>query len=281
MINFDNNKLPNIIVVGDLMIDQYLWGSTERISPEAPVPVINVKRDNEVLGGAGNVVNNLKKLGANVDIFSVIGDCKASSDILRLLNDIGVTTKNLINQKNRILSKKTRIIASHQQVVRYDRESRDDINPASEEKLINNFKNVIDNYDIVLLSDYGKGVLTSKVTKALIDSANSLGIKVLVDPKGDDYSKYSGAFLLTPNKKEASEITKIEIIDQKSLLDAAKKLKTDLDLKISLITMSEEGIAVYDEELRIKPTITREVYDVTGAGDTVLSSLGYALALNI
>lgn len=280
MINFDNSKIPNILVVGDLMIDQYLWGSTERISPEAPVPVISVEYDNEVLGGAGNVVNNLKKLGAKVDIFSVIGDCEVSSDIIKLLGDIRVSTQNLIKQKSRIVSKKTRIIASHQQVVRYDRESKDDIKLQTEDKLIKKIKGSIDHYDIMLLSDYGKGVLTKNVTRALIDLANTRGIKVLVDPKGDDYSKYLGAFLLTPNKKEASEITKIDIKDRKSLLKAAKKLKNDLDLKISLITMSEEGIAVYDEELRVKPTITREVYDVTGAGDTVLSSLGYALALN-
>ena len=280
MINFDNSKSPKILVVGDLMIDQYLWGSSERISPEAPVPVININQDNEVLGGAGNVVNNLKKLGAQVDIFSVIGNCAASSDIVNLLNEIGVNTQNLIKQKNRILSKKTRIIASHQQVVRYDLETKDDIEQQSEDKLLNNLKNAINQYEIILLSDYGKGVLTTNVTRTLIDLANAQGIKVLVDPKGDDYSKYSGAFLLTPNKKEASEITKIDIKNNTTLLNAAKKLKTDLNLQISLITMSEKGIAIYDEELRIKPTITREVFDVTGAGDTVLSSLGYALALN-
>ena len=280
MINIDNSKSPKILVVGDLMIDQYLWGSSERISPEAPVPVININQDNEVLGGAGNVVNNLKKLGAQVDIFSVIGDCAASSDIVNLLNEIGVNTQNLIKQKNRILSKKTRIIASHQQVVRYDLETKDDIEQQSEDKLLNNLKNAMNRYEIILLSDYGKGVLTTNVTRTLIDLANAQGIKVLVDPKGDDYSKYSGAFLLTPNKKEASEITKIDIKNNTTLLNAAKKLKTDLKLQISLITMSEQGIAIYDEELRIKPTITREVFDVTGAGDTVLSSLGYALALN-
>ena len=280
MMNFDNSKSPKILVVGDLMIDQYLWGSSERISPEAPVPVININQDNEVLGGAGNVVNNLKKLGAQVDIFSVIGNCAASSDIVNLLNEIGVNTQNLIKQKNRILSKKTRIIASHQQVVRYDLETKDDIEQQSEDKLLNNLKNAINQYEIILLSDYGKGVLTTNVTRTLIDLANAQGIKVLVDPKGDDYSKYSGAFLLTPNKKEASEITKIDIKNNTTLLNAAKKLKTDLNLQISLITMSEKGIAIYDEELRIKPTITREVFDVTGAGDTVLSSLGYALALN-
>jgi D-beta-D-heptose 7-phosphate kinase / D-beta-D-heptose 1-phosphate adenosyltransferase len=280
MINFENFKSIKILVVGDLMIDQYLWGSCERISPEAPVQIININQDNEVLGGAGNVVNNLKKLGADVDIYSVVGDCKASSDILHLFSQIEVSTKNLIRQKNRTLSKKTRIIASQQQVVRYDLESKEDINLETENKLIKSLKSVIGNYEIILLSDYGKGVLTNKVTRFLIDLSNDKGIKVLVDPKGNDYSKYKGAFLLTPNKKEASEITKIEIKDNKTLLDAAKKIKTELDLSISLITMSEQGIAIFDNELRVKPTVTREVFDVTGAGDTVLSSLGFALALN-
>jgi D-beta-D-heptose 7-phosphate kinase / D-beta-D-heptose 1-phosphate adenosyltransferase len=280
MINFENSKSPKILVVGDLMIDQYLWGSCDRISPEAPVQVINVNQDNEVLGGAGNVVNNLQKLGAKVDIFSVIGDCEASNDILTLLSKIGVSTLNLIKQKNRILSKKTRIIASQQQVVRYDRESRENIELQIEEKLLKNLTKAIASYDIILLSDYGKGVLTNNVARSLIDMANVLGIKVLVDPKGNDYSKYTGAFLLTPNKKEASEITKINIKDNQTLLAAAKKLKIKLDLNISLITMSEQGIAIYDNDLRVKPTVTKEVFDVTGAGDTVLSSLGYALALN-
>jgi len=281
MINFFRATSPKILVVGDLMIDQYLWGSSERISPEAPVPVINITEENEVLGGAGNVVNNLKKLGAQVDIFSVVGDCSVSSDIAQLLNEIGVSPQNLIKQKNRILSKKTRIIASQQQVVRYDRESKDDINHQTEIKLLKKLNNVISKYDIILLSDYGKGLLTENLTRTLIKMANTHNIKVLVDPKGEDCSKYTGAFLLTPNKKEASQMTKINIKDQMSLLDASKKLKNDLQLSVSLITLSEQGIAIYDDDLRIKPTVTREVFDVTGAGDTVLSSLGYALALDM
>ena len=279
MINF-GDKVPKILVIGDLMIDQYLWGSCERISPEAPVQVINVTNDSKVLGGAGNVINNLKKFGAQVDIFSVIGDCKNSTELKFLLSEIGVDTKYLIKQKNRIVSKKSRIIASQQQVVRYDRESTDDINTQSENTLISVFKKNINNYEIILLSDYGKGVLTTKVTRTLIELANQKGIKVLVDPKGADYSKYSSAYLLTPNKKEVSQATKINIQDNESLLKAASKLKSEFDLTISLITMSEEGIAVYDDNLRIKPTITKEVFDVTGAGDTVLSSLGFALACN-
>jgi D-beta-D-heptose 7-phosphate kinase / D-beta-D-heptose 1-phosphate adenosyltransferase len=280
MINFEYSKPPKILVVGDLIIDQYLWGSCERVSPEAPVQIIDVNKKNEVLGGAGNVVNNLKKLGAQVEILSVIGDCKASSEILVLLKEIGVSTTNLIKQKDRIVSKKTRIIASQQQVVRYDLESTEDILPLTEDLLIKKLIKSISNYEIILISDYGKGVVTKNVSKTLIDLANSKGIKVLVDPKGNDYSKYKGAYLLTPNKKEATEVTKINITDNATLIIAAKKLKTDLDLSISLITMSEKGIAIYDEDLRVKPTITREVFDVTGAGDTVLSSLGFALALN-
>ena len=279
MINL-KNKNPKILVIGDLMIDQYLWGSCERISPEAPVQVIDVTKDSEVLGGAGNVVNNLKKLGAQVDVLSVIGNCKVSTELKYLLSEIEVDTQYLISQNDRIVSKKSRIIASQQQVVRYDRESTDDIDIQSQKTLISVFKKIIKNYEVILLSDYGKGVLTHKVTSTLIELAKLNGIKVLVDPKGSDYSKYKGAFLLTPNKKEASEASKINIKDSESLLSAITKLKSEFELNISLITMSEQGIAIYDNELHIKPTITKEVFDVTGAGDTVLSSLGFALACN-
>ena len=154
-------KSPRILVIGDLMIDHYLWGSCERISPEAPVQVIDVERESTVLGGAGNVVNNLKKLGAQVDIMSVVGSCEISSELMKLLNDIKVHTKFIITQKNRISSKKTRIIASQQQVVRYDRESSDDIDAESQKTIIKTFNNIVNDFDVILLSDYGKGVLTN------------------------------------------------------------------------------------------------------------------------
>jgi D-beta-D-heptose 7-phosphate kinase / D-beta-D-heptose 1-phosphate adenosyltransferase len=279
MIHFENKK-PKILVIGDLMVDQYLWGACERISPEAPVPVINVTSDSLVLGGAGNVVNNLKKLGARVDVFSVIGNCKTSSDLYNLLEEIGVETKFLIKQKNRILSRKSRLIASQQQVVRYDHETSENIDHQSEASLIKLLKENISDYEIILISDYGKGVVTRKVSKTLINEANLINLKVLVDPKGNDYSKYKDAYLLTPNKKEAAEATKIHINDTKSLLKAVTQLKSEFNLNVSLITMSDKGIALYDNELRIKPTVTKEVFDVTGAGDTVLSSLGFALACN-
>jgi len=277
MIDFQG-KSPRLLVIGDLMIDHYLWGSCERISPEAPVQVVNVKSESAVLGGAGNVINNLNALGAQVDVISVIGDCEISDELKALLTDIKVNTQYLITQKDRITSKKSRIIASQQQVVRYDRESTDEISSESQKVILDTFRSIIADYDAVLLSDYGKGVLTFELTQSLISIANENNKKVLVDPKGLDYSKYKGAFLLTPNKKEASEATQVNIKDDVSLTQAITQLKTECDLDVSLITLSEQGVAIYDDKLRTHPTVAREVFDVTGAGDTVLASLGFALA---
>ena len=273
-------KQPKILVIGDLMIDHYLWGECERISPEAPIPIVNIDDENTVLGGAGNVVNNLVALGAQTDILSVIGDCDIANELGTLLSNINVSTNHLVKEKGRLSSKKSRIIASHQQVIRYDRESDYDISEKSQQTLFGQYKKILKQYDIVLLSDYGKGVLTDSLTRDLIQEANNLGIKVLVDPKGINYFKYSGAYLLTPNKKEASLATNIDIIDDSSLLRAITQLKEKCSLNVSLITLSENGVAIYDNDLRVHPTMAREVYDVTGAGDTVLATLGYALSSN-
>ena len=274
------NKTPKILVVGDLMIDHYLWGSSERISPEAPVPVVNVDSESTVLGGAGNVINNLNALGAMVDVISVIGECETSKELKDLLCDIKIETQYLITQKNRVTSKKSRIIAAQQQVVRYDRESISEINNKSQVAILKVFKKIVNNYDVILLSDYGKGVLTFELTQSLISIANENKKKLLVDPKGLDYSKYKGAYLLTPNKKEASEATNIIIKDNESLTQSIRILKDQIDLTVSLITLSEKGVAIFDNELRIHPTVAREVFDVTGAGDTILASLGFAISCN-
>ena len=280
MTNLKNTN-PKILVIGDLMIDHYLWGSCERVSPEAPVQVVNIVKDNIVLGGAGNVINNLKSLGASVDMISVIGDCEASKELLGLFDKINVKTKYLTVQKDRVTTKKSRIIAAQQQVVRFDNESSEEINKESSQAIIGTFKSIFMNYDTILLSDYGKGVLTHELTQSLISIAMQKKIKVLVDPKGLDYSKYKGAYLLTPNKKEASEATNIDIKDQKSLRSAVKALKDNYDLSVSLVTLSEQGVAVFDNDLRLHPTAAKEVFDVTGAGDTILAALGFSLASNI
>ncbi|MCT7498063.1 D-glycero-beta-D-manno-heptose-7-phosphate kinase [Aliarcobacter cryaerophilus] len=275
------NKKPNILVIGDLMIDHYLWGSCDRISPEAPVQVVNVKKESSVLGGAGNVINNLVTLGSVVDVISVIGNDSVANELKSLLEKIDVPTSNLVVENNRKTSKKSRLIASQQQVLRYDMESIDDINENSHKQIIQTLEKNINKYSSIILSDYGKGVLTTNLTKEIIKIANKNSIKVLVDPKGKDYSKYKGSYTLTPNKKEAMEATNIDIKDENSLIEALKSLKTQCELEVSLITLSEQGIAIFDDELTIKPTVAREVYDVTGAGDTVIASIAFALGNNL
>jgi len=279
MFNFE--KKINILVIGDLMIDHYLWGKCERISPEAPVQVVNIDKESSVLGGAGNVVNNLRSLGSNVDVLSVIGDDLVAKELEFLLKKIDVNSDLLIIEKERKTSKKSRLIASQQQILRYDNESIEDISNNSEEKILKTFQKNILNYDAVILSDYGKGILTNTLTKEIISLSNKNNVKVFVDPKGKDYSKYHNAYTLTPNKKEAIEATNINIKDNDSLEKAIIQLKTQNNLKVSLITLSENGIAIYDDNLRIKPTVAREVYDVTGAGDTVIASIAFAIANNL
>jgi len=280
MINI-HNKSPKILVIGDLIIDHYLWGSSERISPEAPVAVISVEKESIILGGAANVVNNLKSLGAKVDVISAIGDCEVSSEVVELLKKIKIDTNNLVIQRGRITSKKSRLIASQQQIVRFDREIIDEISIHTQDQIVEKYLGIATNYDCILLSDYGKGVLTHSLAQSIIKFANINNIKVLVDPKGLDYSKYKGSYLLTPNKNEASEATQINIKEESSLVKALLKLKSECDLNISLITLGEGGVAIYDGEFKTYPTIAREVFDVTGAGDTILAALGFALACEI
>jgi len=259
------------------MLDHYLWGKCERISPEAPVQVVDISKETTVLGGAGNVINNLLTLGANVSVMSVLGRDSAGDEILDMLEISGANFDNVIRQNGRKTSKKSRVIASHQQIIRYDLESKDDINQASEMELYKRFQFQIAHYDAILLSDYGKGVLSEALMHKIIVCAKEAKKIVLVDPKGNDYSKYAGATLLTPNKKEASIATQIDIVDEESLQKAGKWIKEKLDLKYAIITLSEDGMAIFGNKIIKIPTVAREVYDVTGAGDTVLASLGFAL----
>ncbi|MBW6489251.1 D-glycero-beta-D-manno-heptose-7-phosphate kinase [Sulfurimonas sp.] len=274
------NFTPKILVIGDLMIDHYLWGSCERISPEAPVQIVDIAKETTVLGGGGNVINNLKALGANVSVSGVIGSDENGIELINLLKNIDVDVSGIIVQNGRKTSKKSRVIAASQQILRYDKESKEEIEKSSVEKILNSLTGTVSEYDAVILSDYGKGVLTDELCQGVIKLCNKAGVKVLVDPKGSDYSKYSGAYLLTPNKKEAMLATKIEIKDNVSLKEALLKMKKEADLTISLITLSEDGIALHDDEMKIFPTVAKEVFDVTGAGDTVIASIVFALSAN-
>jgi len=273
------SKNPKILVIGDLMIDHYLWGDTNRISPEAPVQVVEVHKETAVLGGAGNVVNNLVSLGADVMVISVVGEDEVSKELTQMLENINVK-HYLICDEKRKTTKKSRIIASAQQIIRYDQESKEDITRKTEALLTGALLKIVSQFDVILVSDYGKGVISDSLMAKINFCASGNDVKVLVDPKGDDYSKYIGSYLLTPNKKEAESATQTSITDDASLKVALKKLHNTACLQVPMITLSEDGIAILDENNKIvkKPTVAREVFDVTGAGDTVLASLGYCLA---
>lgn len=273
MFDFLSSKAPKILVVGDFMMDNYIWCDCKRVSPEAPVLIMNATRYDKRLGGAGNVCANLQKLGAQVFALSVVGDDEAGRFLAANLHG-----KFLI-QKGRITSLKNRIVSHAQQVLRLDDESVEDIN--LEKELLLEFDKIAPNFEAVILSDYGKGVLTKKICEHIIKKANSLEIPILIDPKGSDYSKYKNATLLTPNKKEAIEALKFSDLNGLNLKKGISKLKKDLNLKYSIITLSEAGIALFDDSLHIIPASAREVFDVTGAGDSVISVLAYCLALQV
>lgn len=273
-------KKPKILVVGDLMIDHYLWGNSDRISPEAPVAVVDVNKESTVLGGAGNVIHNLLSLGSDVGVVSVVGEDSVANELKDML-DTKEVKSYFVKQRGRKTSKKSRVMSGHYQVVRFDHESKNSISLESEERVFAKVQEIINGYDMVLLSDYGKGVFTKSLSEKIITFVKSKNKKVLVDPKGVDYSKYKGAHFLTPNKKEAELATNMTIDNEVTLKKALIKLKEIASLDLSIITLSENGIALLkDDEVIIKPTVAREVYDVTGAGDTVLASLGFALSLD-
>jgi len=263
------------------MLDHYLWGKCERISPEAPVQVVDIEKESTVLGGVGNVVNNLVSLGADVILLSVVGNDANGKELLSGLEALGLEVKGVFKQDGRKTSKKSRLIALHQQVIRFDSESKEDICQSSIKALLNEYENSIANVDAVLLSDYDKGVLTTDFTCKLIEVAQKYKKPILIDPKGKDYHKYYGATLIAPNKKEASLASHMAIVDEESLQKAGNYLKESLNLTYAIITLSENGIALFGDTYEKIPTVAREVYDVTGAGDTVLASLGYALACGL
>lgn len=271
------------LVIGDLMLDEYLWGKAERISPEAPVQVVDVTREDLRLGGAGNVVNNLVALGCQVAVCSVIGGDENGTHLRHAFTGKGVELDGVFEDPLRRTSKKTRVIAANQQIVRIDRESKDEISAPLEEQIIGFLTARASQFDVILVSDYLKGVLTGKVLAAVCAIGKRHNIPVVVDPKGTDYRKYRGATILTPNRKEAEAASHMAIKDEAGLIKAADILLRDLDLDALLITRSEEGMSLFSRDgsaVHI-PTVAREVYDVTGAGDTVLSVLSLGLACGL
>lgn len=268
-----------IVVLGDLIIDQYIWGKVNRISPEAPIPVVEVVRENFSLGGAANVASNLNALGASVEICGVVGDDSYGGMLLGMLKEKGIDTRLVVKDPDRPTILKTRIIAHKQQVVRVDREDTRSLEGEGLARMKEHMQETIPNVDAVILEDYGKGVIQEGLLREIIPMARGLGKIVTVDPKRDHFSFYKGVTAITPNRLEAEEATGVHISDEKGLHEAGARLMEKLQCEAVLITMGDEGMCLFKEgepPLRI-PARAREVYDVSGAGDTVIAVFTSAL----
>lgn len=256
-----------IAVIGDLILDKYLWGSVDRISPEAPVPVVDVKRESYNLGGASNVAWNLSALGVKTVLLGVIGKDENGRLLRGLVEDKGIVPA-FVEDDSRPTTEKTRIIAVSQQLLRIDRESKEKLSPEIVGKMLSKIRDISEEVEGFIISDYGKGVVSQEIVQACVFS----GKPVFVDPKPKNYYLYKGVTIMTPNRKEAYECVKAST--EESLEFVGKRIMEDLSLDKLLITLGPEGIALF-EGGRVKkiPAKARKVYDVTGAGDTVISVL--------
>ncbi|HXF38836.1 MAG TPA: D-glycero-beta-D-manno-heptose-7-phosphate kinase [Blastocatellia bacterium] len=268
-----------IVVLGDLMLDEFIWGRVRRISPEAPVPVVEVERQSMALGGAGNVVSNLVSLGAAPVPIAVIGDDIGADRLRAAFDELGVGIEGVIVDRARPTTVKTRIIAHNQQVVRADRENRSPIESVIEDAIVEGFVREIETADAVVVSDYGKGLLTPSVLARTLEAALKRDLIVCVDPKMRSFVHYQPVTVITPNHQEAAEASGIAIDDELGLIEAGRQLLRSLDCRAVLITRGEEGMSLFtDDAVTHIPTVAREVFDVTGAGDTVIATLALALA---
>lgn len=269
-----------ILVIGDLMLDHYIWGTVKRISPEAPVPVVNVTSETMLLGGAANVCHNIFSLGGKTDLGGVIGQDASGEWITRRLREMKVSGQGIIQEPGRPTTRKTRVIAHSQQVVRFDHEKRGDISAESQKKLLSWLEKNLDQYQSIVISDYEKGVVTESLIRGAINFSKELKIKIIVDPKISHFSIYRGVTLLTPNHLEASLGSGIEIEDEASLMKAGQTILKKLDCESVLITRGEHGMSLFENsgEVTHIPTVAKKVFDVTGAGDTVVSVLSLALS---
>jgi D-beta-D-heptose 7-phosphate kinase/D-beta-D-heptose 1-phosphate adenosyltransferase len=269
-----------VLVAGDFMLDEYLWGRVERISPEAPVAVVEVERETRTLGGAGNVVNNLVALGAQVAVLGLVGEDHPGRLLKEEMLRLGVAVEGLFTEASRRTSRKTRVIGASQQVVRIDRETRTPAPPTFEQAAREFLSARLPGFDALVLSDYAKGVLTPAVLRDLIAQGTKLGYPVVVDPKGADYSGYAGATVITPNRREVEQAVGQALTCREDLVQAGARLRESLSLKYLLITLGAEGMLLFvpgQPEVAI-PTRAREVFDVSGAGDTVAALMALGLA---
>ena len=278
----DKIKNVNVLVFGDYMIDEYVIGDVSRISPEAPVPVLNIKKREKKIGGAGNVINNILSLGANVKAIGRIGKDDNGRFIKKYFSDNKVDNKYLIEDENFNTIIKTRVVSKNQQFIRIDEEEKIGISNNVISMINKNLDEILTNIDIVVISDYAKGNITDDSIRELIKASREKNIPVIVDPKGKEYSKYSGVTLCTPNLKELSDVTGNSLSFEDEIALSSKKLIDDLNLQYLILTRSEDGISLIDKKGDKKdfPALKKEVIDVSGAGDTVVATIAVFMGLN-
>lgn len=266
-----------VLVVGDIILDEYIWGKATRLSPEAPVPVLDVSKYSYIAGGAANVANNIAFLGGKTLLLGVVGEDDYAGKLAKSFKNNNVDCSGLIVDSSRPTTVKTRLIATnHQQLARADRESKESISVSIQYEILKKIEQSVDKVDLILLSDYAKGVLTPELTKSIIDLANKYGKVTLVDPKGLDYTKYENATLITPNRLEAETATKSPSGTNPEEL--ATLISEQVNISNILVTLGEDGIFLCaDNKFKLFPAVTSEVYDVTGAGDSLISGIALGL----
>jgi len=283
--HLDRFSDAKVLVIGDIILDEYVWGDVSRISPEAPVPVVEVKRETKMLGGAANVIHNIARLGARPTLCGVVGDDSMGSHILDTLSEMGLASDGIVVERDRPTSRKTRIVAQNQQVVRFDRESRHNIRPDSIEKILKFIEKNLGNHDVIVVADYGKGVISASLMAGMRALLRGASVMLAVDPKTGNFEYYTGADVITPNHHEAGNFCHFEIIDEETLIRAGKQMLNALQCRSVLVTQGRDGMTLFENGGAIYhiPTVAKEVFDVTGAGDTVIGtfSLGLASGLDL
>ena len=269
-----------VLVLGDLMLDRYLWGDTDRISPEAPVPVVEAREETQRLGGAANVAQNIRALGGEPLLVGVCGEDLFGRELIRLLESLDISPIGLVPSRERRTTCKTRILARRQQMIRIDREDRHELPDGLLDAVIHQVERALDEVEACVISDYGKGVITARLLEVVLPAARARGVPVAVDPKETHFFRYLGVSTITPNQIEASAAFGRRIRDLDTLVQAGSALLERLDSDSVLITRGAEGMALFrpHEPVWSFPAVAHEVYDVTGAGDTVVSVFALALA---
>ncbi len=262
------------------MLDHFIWGKVNRISPEAPVPVVNVTSESQLLGGAANVYHNISSLGGQVKVIGVVGKDEAGKKLLGLIEKMGGSTEGIIQLPSHPTIKKTRIIAHSQQVVRFDHDNSTPLESATVDNLLSEIKKELNHIDCLILSDYAKGIINPRFMEGLQGLIQQVPVRVVVDPKVSHISLFENVTIITPNHLEASNATGIELNGMGDLIRIGESLLNRLNCQAVLITRGDQGMSLFQKEGKVVhiPTVAKEVYDVTGAGDTVVSVLALALA---